>query len=152
MLNNQLDFLCQPFSELTALQFHDIIQAREAIFIVEQQCAYVDVDGLDINSWHLQGLVVQQLACYARIIPPTMHTSGQPTIGRVICVPDYRHHGYARLLMQQAIAFCHTHFPQQPIYISAQLYLRDFYQSLGFIAQGDVYLEDNIPHIAMLLG
>lgn len=149
-------FTCQPFETLSAQQFFDISYARVKVFVVEQHCPYQEIDALDPQSFHLQGWVTdadghRTLAAYARIIPPAL--AGElPRIGRVIVVEAQRHQGYATKLMNTAIAFCHTQYPNQAIAISAQTYLLDFYQSLGFVPQGEPYLEDDIPHIDMLLG
>ena len=149
-------FILQSFDQLTARELYAICQAREAVFVVEQACAYQELDGLDNDCLHLQCWDTatsheRQLAAYARIIPPTIHSMGMPAIGRVLTKKDYRGRDLGRELMQQAIGICHSRYPTQTIYISAQTYLLEFYQSLGFVAQGDVYLEDDIPHIEMLL-
>lgn len=119
--------------------------------MVEQQCAYPDIDDTDLVCWHLQGFVGNELACYARIIPPSQHATGYPAIGRVLTTMAYRGNQHGRALMRTAIDFCHQHYPNQPIFISAQTYLLDFYGSLGFIPQGEPYLEDGIEHIDMVL-
>lgn len=144
-------FILQSFHELTTTALYAICQAREAVFVVEQACVYQDLDGLDEKCLHLQGFIDNTLIAYARIIPPDIHPMAKPAIGRVLTLSDYRGGGLARQLMQHAILACHTHYPRQPIYISAQSYLLTFYQSLGFVIQGDSYLEDGIPHIDMVL-
>lgn len=140
----------KDFTELAPIELYRICQARNDVFIVEQACAYADLDGIDLHCWHVQGLVDGELAVYARIIPPTHHSSGKPAIGRVLTVKKFRGQQFGRILMQQAIEVCQKNFINQPIVISAQTYLLDFYQSLGFVAQGERYLEDGIEHIDML--
>lgn len=158
-----LHFEIQRFEQLSNHQLYQILQSRCDVFVVEQQCAYQDLDGIDLQAWHVQGFVKDNhhnedikdnkdnLAVYARIIPPNVHPTGKPTIGRVITVKEFRGQNLARKLMIKAIEFCHTYYPRQPIYICAQTYLLDFYQSLGFVPQGERYLEDGIPHIDMIL-
>ncbi|MFW2176957.1 MULTISPECIES: GNAT family N-acetyltransferase [unclassified Moraxella] len=148
---NTLDFTLKQFSELALTEFYAIAHLREAVFVVEQHCPYQELDGIDPQCYHLQGFVNGELAVYARIIPPTVHPTGKPAIGRVLTAKDYRGHQFGRNLMQQAIDFCHANYPRQPIFISAQVYLLEFYQSLGFVTQGEPYLEDDILHIDMLL-
>lgn len=155
-----IHFHCKPFSELTLLDWYNISQAREQVFIVEQNCPYLDSDGQDLRAWHVIGYAEKtgELACYARILLPTPRlTIGKlaglnlPAIGRVLTVEKYRGFGLAGQLMEFAITQSREKFGYVPIYISAQVYLLNFYQSLGFITQGEPYLEDNIPHQDMVL-
>lgn len=140
------------FEQLTTPHLYAILQARTQVFVVEQHCIYQDMDGLDSHCQHLQCFSADQhLAGYCRIIPPTHSASGHPCIGRVLVSPSYRGQGLARQLMTVAIEYCHSHFPKQSIHISAQMYLQDFYRSLGFVIQSDAYLLDNIWHMDMLL-
>lgn len=150
-LQHKLQFEITHFEHLSTYKLYKILQHRCEVFVVEQQCAYQELDGMDLQAWHLQGMVNDKLAVYARIIPPNSHATGNPAIGRVITVKEFRGQNLARELMLKAIAFCHTHYPSQPIYISAQTYLLNFYESLGFVPQGERYLEDGIEHIDMLL-
>lgn len=150
-------FQCKPFHKLTLSQWYAICQAREKVFIVEQNCPYLDSDGQDEMAWHILGKVGDKIACYARILPPAVRfTSGEfagermPAIGRVLTVAEHRGHGLASELMKFAITQTCEMFDNAPIYISAQVYLLDFYQDLGFIPQGGSYLEDNIPHQDMV--
>lgn len=145
------EFILQSFDELTTPALYRLCQAREAVFVVEQNCPYPELDGIDPQCLHLQGFVDGELAVYARIIPPNVHPTGKPAIGRVLTLENFRGHGYGRDLMVKAIEFCQKNFANQPIVISAQTYLLDFYQSLGFVPQGKRYLEDNIEHIDMIL-
>lgn len=146
-----MNFVTHTFTQLTTAQLYELLKARQAVFVVEQNCAYLDSDGQDFSAHHVLGLHHQQLACYARILPPSLHTQNFPSIGRVLTLPKFRGQQLAKQLMTFAIAECQQLYGQQPIYISAQVYLLDFYQSLGFGLQGEIYLEDNIPHINMVL-
>lgn len=170
-----------PFGELSTYQIYNIIQAREQVFVKDQNCSYIDADGLDFEAMHLSAYVddtdnessdnerisqniqnmtsqkvIPQLLAYCRILAPEnsnhndTHTS-YPRIGRVLVLDGYRGYGLARQLMIQAIDYCHVQFPNQPIHISAQTYLIEFYQSLGFICDGAVYSEQGIEHIHMIL-
>ena len=141
-------YIWSRLETLTAPQLHTILQARAAVFVVEQACVYQDVDGLDAHAWHLQLLHDGQLAAYARVVDAGWKYP-QPSIGRVLTVAAYRGQGLARLLMQEAMRGTQAHYPHAGIEISAQAYLQDFYASLGFVAIGDVYDEDGIPHIGM---
>lgn len=154
-----LSWQLQPFAQLTGYQLYNIIQAREQVFVRDQNCSYVDADGVDFEAIHLsayQNLVdgqdhQPQLLAYCRIIPPTATEDGYPHIGRVLVLSDYRGHGLARQLMLRAIEYCHRQFAKQPIHISAQTYLIAFYESLGFICEGEVYSIDSIEHMHMVL-
>ena len=147
-----------PFAELTGYQVYNIIQAREQVFVKDQNCSYIDADGIDFEAMHLSAYKDDvgdqqkpQLLAYCRIIPPTTSDDGYPHIGRVLVLADYRGHGLARQLMLRALDYCHSQFPNQPIHISAQTYLIDFYQSLDFVCIGDIYSNDSIEHINMVL-
>lgn len=146
-----MNFITYTFEQLTTKQLYEILQARQAVFVVEQNCAYLDNDGQDFSAYHILGLNNQQLACYARILPYSFHTQNSPAIGRVLTLSQFRGQQLAKQLMNFAIEKCQQIYGQKPIYISAQVYLLDFYQSLGFVPQGGSYLEDNIPHINMVL-
>lgn len=152
------------FAELTGYQVYHIIQAREQVFVKDQNCSYVDADGVDFAALHLcayqqhaanssssNANLELQLLAYCRIIPPTVTADGFPHIGRVLVLADYRGHGLARQLMLKAIDYCHNQFCNQPIHISAQTYLIEFYQTLGFVCIGDVYSNDSIEHVNMVL-
>jgi len=142
--------MLKAFNELTVHQLYEILKLRSAIFVLEQQCLYQDMDDKDKHCHHLMVFEDNQLAAYTRLVPAGVSFS-EISIGRVITNPDYRGRGLARKLMQQSIEACYDLFGKQAIRIGAQLYLKDFYSSLGFVQQGEMYLEDDIPHIEMLL-
>ena len=140
-----------PFSELTADELYDLLALRQLVFVVEQKCPYLDCDGKDQASLHLLGRETSgRLVAYARLVPAGV-TFVQPSIGRVVNHPDVRRSGVGKELMREAIARARAAFGPQPIRIGAQLYLKRFYEELGFAADGDVYDEDGIPHVHMML-
>ncbi|GDY27368.1 MULTISPECIES: GNAT family N-acetyltransferase [unclassified Agarivorans] len=134
------------FEELSTQQLYQMIALREAVFVVEQDCPYQDVDGRDPQALHLLGSEDGQLLAYARVFPPEPLDS---SIGRVVTAKAARGRGLGQQLMRHAINYCQQHWPAATIHISAQRYLEDFYQSLGFDICTKPYLEDNIPHVGM---
>lgn len=140
----------QPFHRLSLAQLYDAINLRQRVFVIEQNCLYLDADGLDPSCWH--GLGYDEngtlLAC-ARIVPPKLRYS-EPSIGRVIVCEQCRGKGIGQTLMQQAIAQTSDLYPGLPIRISAQAHLEVFYRTLGFTAVGELYDDTGIPHIDML--
>ncbi len=146
-----LQFECLFFNNLSVFQLYEIMALRQAVFVVEQNCPYVDADGKDLPSWHLLGRQTDgQLVAYARLLPKGVAYPDYPSIGRVLSAPNARGAGLGRLLMETALIESRRLFGDHPVKIGAQLYLLEFYQSLGFFAVGEEYLEDGIPHIAMI--
>ena len=144
-----LTWQLKHFKELSGTELYAIMRVRQEVFIVEQNCPYLDADGKDIYCQHLIGYADGDIAAYARIVPP--HVSyNEPSIGRVITTVKYRTGGYGKLLMQKAITETINTYGAVDIRIGAQLYLKKFYESFGFLQQGDVYDEDGIDHIIML--
>ena len=144
-----LTWQLKHFKELSGTELYAIMRVRQEVFIVEQTCPYLDADGKDIYCQHLIGYVDGEIATYARIVPP--HVSyNEPSIGRVITTAKYRSGGYGKLLMQKAITETINTYGAVDIRIGAQLYLKKFYESFGFVQQGEVYDEDGIDHIIML--
>ena len=141
---------CLPFEALANLTLYDLLRLRSEVFVVEQNCPFQDIDGLDDRAYHLLGYTeAGELAAYARLFDAGISYE-QVAIGRVAVALAHRRHGLGRELMQQAVAQCEVLFGAQPIKIGAQLYLERFYQGLGFVQCGEGYLEDGIPHIPML--
>ena len=138
------------FDDLTSSELYDIIQLRNDVFVVEQRCVFQDADGVDKKCYHLSGYDGDTLVAYTRLIAPGI-TFAQASIGRVVNSPAFRGIGIGKELMQHSIQYCRKLFGPVPIMIGAQLYLKNFYAELGFNAVGEVYLEDNIPHIHMIL-
>lgn len=140
----------KTFSELTTDELYAILRLRTEVFVVEQNCVFQDMDNKDQQSHHLMGWIGDDLVAYVRILPAGLSYT-EPSIGRVVSDPHYRGQGAGRSLMEEAIKRTIALHGKQPIRIGAQLYLFKFYSSLGFKAEGDVYLEDGIEHIEMVL-
>ncbi|MCC2546764.1 GNAT family N-acetyltransferase [Hymenobacter sp. BT175] len=145
-----LTWTTKPYSDLTVPELYALLQLRSEVFVVEQTCAFQDMDGLDEKADHLLGYAeTGQLAAYARLFGPGL-SYGQVSIGRVVTSPAFRRFGYGRELLRRSLAECERLYGAQPIKIGAQLYLKAFYESFGFAQLGEGYLEDGIPHIYML--
>ena len=137
-------------SELSAAQLYQVLALRNAVFVVEQNCPYQDLDGADLSgeNRHLLAILDRQLIAYARILAPV--TADKPVkIGRVIVCSEARGLSLGNRLMEQAIATCEHFWPQHKIFLSAQAHLQNFYSRFGFETVSEEYLEDNIPHIDM---
>ena len=128
-----------------------ILQLRNEVFVVEQNCVFQDADDKDQDSFHLMGFFNNKLVAYTRIVPAGVIYE-QPSIGRVVTSPAVRGSGAGRQLMQKSIDAVYNLFGEQPIKIGAQFYLKNFYGSLGFQQISDIYVEDGIDHIYMLKG
>ena len=139
----------KPFDELTPHELYAIMHLRSEVFVVEQNCVYLDTDGKDLSSWHLMGWDGTKLVAYSRLLPAGLAFT-EVSIGRVVSSPAYRGTGAGKELMETAIKTCNELFGDQTIRIGAQLYLQKFYESLGFVQVSEMYLEDNIPHIEMI--
>ncbi|MCP3097488.1 GNAT family N-acetyltransferase [Myxococcus sp. K15C18031901] len=144
----------KAFQELTLDELYAVLALRQEVFVVEQRSIYQDVDGLDPSALHLLGFGEEGskpwLAAYLRILPPGVKYPGAASLGRVVASPRARGRGLGRELTEKGIASLEERFPGVDIRISAQDYLRGFYESLGFVAEGDVYDEDGIPHVEMV--
>ena len=145
-----ITWVCKPFGELSADELYAILQLRSAVFVVEQQCVFLDADDKDQPSFHLMGWEDAVLVAYTRLVPPGVAYE-EPSIGRVVTAITARGSGIGRLLMQRSITECKKLFGARTIRIGAQLYLKEFYGSLGLIPTGGIYPEDGIDHIHMLL-
>ncbi|MET1114515.1 MAG: GNAT family N-acetyltransferase [Comamonas sp.] len=145
----ELQFHWSRLESLTGLEVHEILQARVAVFVVEQKCPYQEVDDMDPLAWHLTARLGGQLAAYIRVVDPGVKYP-QPSIGRVMTLANFRHRQLGRALMAEAIRFTELKFPGLGIQIGAQVYLQQFYASFGFEAVGEVYEEDGIPHLDMV--
>lgn len=145
-----LTWVFKKFQELSPAELYAIMQLRNEVFVVEQNCVYQDADGKDPGCWHLAGWDGVNLVAYTRIIPPGIAFK-EASIGRVVTSPRYRRTGAGRELMKESIGRTFSQFNCNEIKIGAQLYLTRFYQSLGFRQTSPQYLEDGIPHIEMIL-
>ncbi len=146
----QINWQCKPFHQLNTDELYAVIQLRNEVFVVEQKCVFQDADNKDQQCHHLMGWVDQKLAAYARLVPSGVAYS-QVSIGRIVTSPGYRKAGAGKALMVQAINTSYQLFGKLPIKIGAQLYLKNFYSSFGFSQTSDMYPEDDIPHIEMVL-
>ncbi|PHN07259.1 GNAT family N-acetyltransferase [Flavilitoribacter nigricans] len=147
-----ISFECLPFYELTLDQLYELMALRQAIFVVEQDCPYLDADGKDQPAHHLLAYNQQrEMVAYTRLLAPGISYDQYASIGRVITRASERRTGLGRRLMQESIAQCRKLYPDAGIKISAQCYLIEFYESFGFRSVGESYLEDGIPHISMIL-
>ncbi|MDP1803384.1 MAG: GNAT family N-acetyltransferase [Bacteroidota bacterium] len=145
-----MEIILKEFKDLSNTQLFEIYKLRSEVFIVEQNCPYQDVDDIDQHSAHLLILEAETLAAYARIIPPGISYK-EPSIGRVVVRKQFRGKDLGKLLMKECLKYMSTAFPKLEIVISAQSYLLKFYTELGFKAEGEEYLEDDIPHTKMRL-
>ena len=136
------------FDELTSDELYNILQLRNEVFIVEQNCVYKDLDGKDRSAWHLMAVENDRLVAYTRILPPGV-SYNDPAIGRVVTSSSKRRSGLGRELMKRSIEACRIFFGKTSITLSAQVYLQSFYESFGFMPVGEEYLDDGIPHIKM---
>ena len=144
-----MNWTLKHFDDLTAKELYIILQLRNEVFIVEQNCPYQDLDNKDLNAFHLMGMKKNKLLAYSRLLAPGISYS-ESSIGRVVSSPGARKMGIGKNLMEESIRQIKILFHTETIRIGAQLYLKKFYESFGFIQEGDGYLEDNIPHIIML--
>lgn len=138
----------KKFEELKVEDIYKILKIRNEVFIVEQQCAYQDCDGKDEKSYHLYLKDQDEIAGYLRIIPKGI-SFNEISIGRVLVNKRYRGKGIAREMMLKALDFIERELKEAEVKISAQVYLINFYRSLGFKETSKEYLEDNILHIDM---
>lgn len=145
-----IEWSLKKFEELSPYELYKIIQLRIEIFAVEQNCVYQDCDDRDQGSFHFTCWGENKLIAYTRIMPPGLAYS-EPSIGRVITSQSVRGTGLGKELMERSILLCRELFGNIPVTISAQLYLKRFYESLGFVQVTEPYEEDHILHIKMHL-
>ena len=146
-----LEWKIKRFDALSLQDLYNLLQLRSEVFVVEQNCVYQDIDGKDEKAIHLIGEDNGKIVAYARLFKPAAYFE-QASIGRVVVKESYRDKKLGHLLMREAIRVIETHFEETKITISAQLYLKKFYESHGFVQNSDMYLEDDIPHIEMKKG
>jgi ElaA protein len=152
-----MQWMLKKFEDLDPHELYAILQLRNIVFAVEQNCVYPDLDNRDQASYHLMCWSVPAskeeqpvLLAYTRLLPPGLAYE-EPSIGRVVTSPVARKTGLGRELMNRSIEHIRTLYGKQPVRIGAQLYLLQFYQSLGFLQTSEIYLEDGIEHVEMLL-
>lgn len=138
----------KPFNELSLQELYEILQLRSIVFVVEQNCVYQDMDGKDEKALHLIGEYDNKIAAYARLFKAGDYFENA-SIGRVVIHPEARDKKFGHDMMRQAIAGIESYYNETKITISAQLYLKKFYESHGFVQTSEMYLEDDIEHIEM---
>jgi ElaA protein len=143
-----MDFTAKYFSELNTTELYEILQLRSEVFVVEQDCVYQDIDFKDQKSLHIIGYKNSKIVAYTRIFKPGDYFDNA-SIGRVLVVASERKYGFGHDLMKASITAINTHFKVTEITISAQKYLKKFYETHQFTQVGEEYLEDGIPHIRM---
>ena len=148
--DSEWEWACLPFRELSVEQLYAILRLRSEVFVVEQNCVFLDMDDKDYHCRHIMGWKEGRLGASARILPPGL-AYPEPSIGRVVTALLFRRMGGGRELMEFSINKTRALYADEDIRIGAQLYLKDFYGSFGFKEEGAVYMEDGIPHIEMLL-
>ena len=136
-------------SELTTPQWYAVVAAREAVFVVEQNCPYQELDGWDLRATHLIGWQDQNVAAYLRCFAPGGKWP-ESSLGRILTTKNFRGGGLGRELVARGLARIDSTYPQASVRIGAQSHLERFYGSFGFVKDSEPYLEDGIPHIEML--
>ena len=144
-----LNFKTKYFNEISTAELYAILQLRSEVFVVEQDCVYQDIDYKDQKAIHILGYKNDILVAYTRCFKSHDYFE-YASIGRVLVKENERKFKYGHALMQESIRAIHSAFNETTIKISAQTYLKSFYESHGFAKIGDGYLEDGIPHIAMI--
>lgn len=145
-----VDWVCKHHEDLGKEQLYAILCLRAEVFVVEQQCVYLDLDGQDLegDTHHLMAWSGDQLVAYLRLLDPDLH-GGDVVIGRVLVAPGARGTGLGHQMMDEALKQAQKQWPEVPIYLSAQAHLQGYYGRYGFVVAGEEYLEDDIPHIGM---
>ncbi|MBN9285405.1 MULTISPECIES: GNAT family N-acetyltransferase [Flavobacterium] len=143
-----LEFKIKRFNELSLVELYSVLQLRSEIFVVEQDCVYQDIDGKDDKALHVLGTFNGELVAYCRLFQPGDYFA-DASIGRVVVKATYRDKKWGHNLIREAINGIAARYNVAAITISAQLYLKKFYESHGFVKVSEEYLEDNIPHIEM---
>ena len=144
-----IDWFWSAFDNLTNLQLEAMLRLRQQVFIVEQNCPYLDADGKDQYAFHLLGYLKDELIATLRYFPRYKDYNNLASLGRVCTTKKLRNYGVGQELMKQAIYYSEQNYPEQAIQIGAQSYLEKFYCGFGFERISEEYLEDDIPHILM---
>jgi ElaA protein len=144
-----MNITVKTFEELNTTELHNILQLRSEVFVVEQHCVYQDLDGKDLKALHIIGEKDTKVVAYTRCFAPGIYFK-EAAIGRVVVPQDQRAYGYGHVIMEASKKAVKEHYKTDTIKLSAQEYLKKFYESHGFSQIGEGYLEDGIPHIAMV--
>lgn len=145
----EITWVLKKFENLNPHEVYELLRLRSEVFVVEQNCVFLDMDNLDQSCHHLLGYMGNQLVVSVRILPPGLAYQ-EVSIGRVVGSPQYRGIGAGKALMEKAIQSTIELYGNQPIKIGAQLYLKKFYEEFGFKVCSETYMEDGIPHIKMI--
>lgn len=148
--NTNLRWVTKTFTELNANELYALLRLRSEVFVVEQNCIFLDMDNNDQKAHHTIGFIGEEVVATTRLFDKNIMYDGYQSIGRVVGSPRHRGLGIGKALMQYSIQECERLFGKGPIKIGAQLYLKKFYNEQGFEQSGDVYLEDEIDHIPMI--
>lgn len=143
------NIITKSFEELTNEELYSILKLRAEVFVVEQDCVYQDLDGKDQKAIHVLGIKSNKVVAYTRIFRAGDYFK-EASIGRVVVKQSERKYGFGQEIMNASIKIIKEQLNENVIYLSAQTYLKKFYNSLGFEEVGEEYLEDGIPHIGML--
>lgn len=149
MAELKLRWDCKRFDELSADEMYTILCVRQQVFVLEQECLYLDADGKDRESFHLMGFDGDELVAYARILDAGV-SYAEVSMGRILTTEKVRGSGAGIELMAEGLRFIRNHYGEVSVRISAQTYLLAFYGKFGFRSTGKEYLEDEIPHTEML--
>lgn len=144
-----IEWQWRRFAELSSLQLYTIFAARQAVFVVEQNSPYLDLDGKDLDAEHLIAWSGDEVAAYLRLLGPGV-SYDEPSLGRIITTKIARGHGLGRELVARGLQRTYELYPRLPVHIGAQAHLEKFYGSFGFVRSSQPYEEDGIPHIEML--
>ncbi|MEQ6119905.1 GNAT family N-acetyltransferase [Reichenbachiella sp. MALMAid0571] len=146
-----MEIVFRPFSQLTNEELYAVLRLRSEVFVVEQNCAYLDLDDCDQKAMHLLGFLRTELAACARIFAPGDYFDGYASIGRIATSPRFRNLGYGkRIVTESLMKISELYGSDCPVKIGAQAYLTRFYKSLGFTSTQEEYIEDGIPHVYMM--
>lgn len=141
----------KTFDDLSVMELYDLLKLRSEVFVVEQECIYLDIDGKDDKALHVLGISEGKIVAYSRIFKAGDYFMS-PSIGRVVVAKSHRKKGYAKIMMKAAMEYIFNSLKEGKIELSAQTYLSRFYTELGFKIVGEAYLEDGIPHRKMIYG
>ena len=146
-----MEIQIKAFNDLSVMELYEVLKLRSEVFVVEQECVYLDIDGKDQKALHVLGISEGKIVTYSRIFRAGdyfMNTS----VGRVVVAKSDRKKGYAKMMMKAAMEYIFNDLKARKIELSAQTYLTHFYTELGFKIVGEAYLEDGIPHRKMIYG
>jgi len=149
-MSKEIDYKWKNFDELSLDDLYAVLNLRQKVFIVEQDCPYIDADYTDQDAFHLLGYQGNNLIAYLRAFKPGLKYEGS-SMGRIVTEKNSRGIGLGKEIIKEGVRFLKKEYPSYEIVISAQHRLQHFYIELGFISRGDVYLEDNIDHIQMYI-